>query len=168
MGVRCGIIPSGMAIACQITTVWIWAQRGSPKHPSDSNRVGHLVFTMHTIARMRTSSISGKMKLIRTLPKLTGLRCLALSLRSHGILNFKTMSNVFRFIMLLTSFLWCSCEDVINVKLSNADPQLVIVGVVSNQLNQQQVTISRTVAFGADQPFAPVSGADVEVVDGGG
>ena len=70
--------------------------------------------------------------------------------------------------IVLTCLLWSSCEDVIDINLNDADPQLVIVGVVTNRLNRQQVTISRTVAFGEDRAADPVSGADVEVAAGSG
>lgn len=60
------------------------------------------------------------------------------------------------------------CEEVIDIDLKNAKPQLVIVGEVSNRLEDQQVTISRTVAFSADNPFDPVSGAEVMVSDESG
>lgn len=71
-------------------------------------------------------------------------------------------------IILIVSSLFISCEDVIDVSLNDTDPQLVIVGVVSNGSYEQQVTISQTVAFDVAQPFNPVSGADVEVIDGTG
>lgn len=78
------------------------------------------------------------------------------------------MHRIYPFIVLLTSILCSSCEDVIDVNLNDANPQLVIVGVVSNRVNQQHVTVSRTVSFSAEQPAEPVSGAEVEVIDGRG
>ncbi len=72
------------------------------------------------------------------------------------------------FIMLLISASLLSCEDVIDINLNDADPRLVIVGTVSNRSYEQQVTVSRTVAFDVAQPHAPVSGAEVTVVDGSG
>lgn len=71
-------------------------------------------------------------------------------------------------IVLSISFLLISCEDVIDINLNDADPQLVIVGTVSNQSYEQRVTIGRTVAFDVAQPFDPVAGATVTVVDGTG
>ena len=70
--------------------------------------------------------------------------------------------------MLIISCFLTSCEDVIDINLNDADPQLVIIGTVSNRTYEQQVTISRTVAFDVAQPFDPVSGATVSVVDGTG
>lgn len=78
------------------------------------------------------------------------------------------MRNITILILLLSNLLGSSCEDVVDINLNDADPQLVIVGEVSNWTNKQQVTISRTVAFNKDYLSEPVSGADVEVVDGSG
>jgi len=79
------------------------------------------------------------------------------------------MSRYYRFIVFVLSVgLLTSCEDVIDINLNDANPKLMIAGTVSNRLEQQQVTISRTVAFGAVDPFDPVSGAEVAVVDGSG
>lgn len=71
-------------------------------------------------------------------------------------------------IVLLISIFSLSCEDVIDINLNDGDPQLVIVGTVNNGLYEQRVTISRTVAFDVTDPFDPVSGAEVTVVDGSG
>ncbi|WP_257667792.1 DUF4249 domain-containing protein [Parapedobacter tibetensis] len=78
------------------------------------------------------------------------------------------MKTYFRYIAISISFLMFSCEDVIDINLNDADPQLVIIGEVSNNTNVQQVSINRTVAFASDTPFDPVPGAEVEVVDGRG
>ncbi|SRR5690606_15149063 len=73
-----------------------------------------------------------------------------------------------RLIFLLISVLSVSCEDVIDVNLNDVDPQLVIVGTVSNRSYEQQVIISRTMAFDVAKTFDPVSDAVVTVVDGAG
>ncbi|MGV3761639.1 DUF4249 domain-containing protein [Parapedobacter sp.] len=78
------------------------------------------------------------------------------------------MMNRLYFIILIISFFSLSCEDIININLNDADPQLVIVGTVSNRSHEQQVTISRTVSFDVAQSYDPVSGAEVMVVDGAG
>lgn len=72
------------------------------------------------------------------------------------------------FIWLLISLFLLSCEDVIDINLNDADPQLVIIGTVNNRSYEQQVTISRTVAFDVARTHDPVSGAEVAVVDGAG
>ncbi|WP_262249187.1 DUF4249 domain-containing protein [Parapedobacter soli] len=71
-------------------------------------------------------------------------------------------------IILIAGFFSVSCEDVIDINLNDADPQLVIVGTVSNRSYEQRVTLSRTVAFDVSEPFDPVSGATVTVSDGRG
>ena len=76
--------------------------------------------------------------------------------------------NKFGIILLSVSAFSISCEDVIDVNLNDADPQLVIVGTVSNRSYEQRVTISRTMAFDVAQTHDPVSGAVVAVVDGTG
>ncbi|MEC3880965.1 DUF4249 domain-containing protein [Parapedobacter sp. 10938] len=78
------------------------------------------------------------------------------------------MMNRLCVIWLLVSIFSLSCEDVIDVNLNDADPQLVVVGTVSNRSHEQQVTISRTVAFDVAQSYDPVSSAEVTVVDGDG
>src|SRR3546814_19296413 len=77
------------------------------------------------------------------------------------------MNRLYVIVLLVSAFLF-SCEDVIDINLNDADPQLVIVGTVSSRLYEQQVTISRTVAFAVAQPHDLVSGAEVPVVDGTG
>ena len=61
--------------------------------------------------------------------------------------------------IVLCSVLLASCEDVIDVDLKDTEPQLVIAASMSPF--DAEVTISETVPFTADQPFRPVSGAEV-------
>lgn len=75
------------------------------------------------------------------------------------------MDRCYRYFIGMLAFFGLGCEDVIDIDLNDATPQLVIVGEVSNRLEDQQVTISRTVAFSTDNPFDPVSGAEVTVFD---
>ena len=75
------------------------------------------------------------------------------------------MSRCYRYLMGILALLALGCEDVIDIDLKDATPQLVIVGEVSNRLEEQEVTISRTVTFDRDHPFDPVSGAEVTIVD---
>lgn len=69
------------------------------------------------------------------------------------------------YILLITSFLLSSCEDIIDINLNDAAAQLVIVGEIHNRSDSQVVTISKTVAFKNDIPFDGVSNARVEVID---
>jgi Domain of unknown function (DUF4249) len=57
-----------------------------------------------------------------------------------------------------------SCRKVINVDLNNADPRLVIEGVVDN-MNPAFVEISKSVIFSNNNIFPTVSGALVKVTD---
>jgi len=61
-----------------------------------------------------------------------------------------------------------SCEKVVNLRLDNAEPQLVIEGVVTNQLANQIVKISQSVPFDNSNVFPPVSGAIVTIADNHG
>ena len=76
----------------------------------------------------------------------------------------KVRSYIFLFVGLMLS----SCEDVIDINLNDAAPKLIIVGEIDNRTTTQRVTISKTVAFTSENPFDPVQGAQVEVVDGAG
>ncbi len=61
-----------------------------------------------------------------------------------------------------------SCQKVIELKLDNAQPQLVIEGIVTNQLINQTVKISQSVPFDNSNVFPPVSGAVVTIADNHG
>lgn len=65
--------------------------------------------------------------------------------------------------IVLCSVLLASCEDVIDVDLKDTEPQLVIAASMSPF--DAEVIISETVPFSADQPFRPVSGAEVLLFD---
>jgi|SRR5690606_3116457 hypothetical protein len=56
-----------------------------------------------------------------------------------------------------------SCEDVIDVGLNDAEPQLVVSASVNNKDNVQVVMIARTVPFSSDEPFDGVSGVRVQM-----
>jgi Domain of unknown function (DUF4249) len=58
-----------------------------------------------------------------------------------------------------------SCEKVINVDLKNADPKLVIEGVVDNSGKPAKVVLSKSVAFSINNIYPAVSGATVKVID---
>lgn len=70
-----------------------------------------------------------------------------------------------RYIILIVSLLLYSCEDVIDINLNDANPQLVIVGEIHNRTGRQVITISRTVPFDREDVFDGVSNAVVEVRD---
>jgi Domain of unknown function (DUF4249) len=61
-----------------------------------------------------------------------------------------------------------SCEKVINVDLKNAEPKIVIEGVINNSGDPAKVTISKSVSFSIPNTFPPVTGAVVKVSDNAG
>ena len=58
-----------------------------------------------------------------------------------------------------------SCTKVINVNLNNANPNIVIEGVISDGAGPYQVQLSQTVNFSDPNIFPPVSGATVKITD---
>ena len=73
-----------------------------------------------------------------------------------------TKSN-FLYIILLT--VAASCEKVINVDLKNADPKIVIEGIIDNSGNPAKVIISKSVPFSNANAYPPVTGATVKITD---
>jgi Domain of unknown function (DUF4249) len=63
----------------------------------------------------------------------------------------------------------CSCEKVINVDLENAEPKIVIEGIVDNSGRPAKVSITKSVVFSAGNNTAPkVTGAVVKITDNAG
>ena len=58
-----------------------------------------------------------------------------------------------------------SCTKVINVNLNNANPNIVIEGVISDGAGPYQVQLTQTVNFSDPNIFPPVSGATVKITD---
>jgi hypothetical protein len=69
---------------------------------------------------------------------------------------------------LLSALLFFSCQKVVTLKLTNAPPQLVIQGEVTDQPGPYTVTIGNSVNFYADNTFPAVSGACVKSSDNTG
>ncbi len=67
---------------------------------------------------------------------------------------------------ILTAIAFSSCEKVIDLKLQNSSPQLVIEGGISNVAQPLTVKISRTVPFDQPSVFPGVSGAVVKMTTG--
>lgn len=76
--------------------------------------------------------------------------------------------NCIRYFLFTISIFFVSCEDVIDIGLQDADPQLIIVAEIHDQSDQQIITISKTVAFNQEGGFDGVSDANVAVTDGMG
>ncbi|MCD4691932.1 MAG: DUF4249 family protein, partial [Calditrichales bacterium] len=64
--------------------------------------------------------------------------------------------------------LFSSCEDVVEIDLNTADPQIVIDAVVTDQPGPYIVKISKTGDFYQPSVFPVVSGALVEISDNAG
>jgi hypothetical protein len=61
-----------------------------------------------------------------------------------------------------------SCEKIIDVNLDTAEKKYVVEGVITNQPGTCTVLISQTKDFSADNTFAGVSGASVQITEQGG
>jgi hypothetical protein len=70
--------------------------------------------------------------------------------------------------VLFSALLFFSCQKVVTLNLTNAPPQVVIVGEVTDQPGPYTVTISNSVNFYADNTFPAVSGASVRISDNTG
>lgn len=79
-------------------------------------------------------------------------------------MKFKYGLLVMATILMLAS----ACQKVIDLKLDNAAPQLVIEGNLTDEDGPQIVTISKSVSFSATNTFPPVSGAIVTISDSTG
>lgn len=61
-----------------------------------------------------------------------------------------------------------ACKKIIDIDTNNAEPQLVIEGKITNQTANQQIKISKSVAYDSESLFPGVSGATVTVNDSRG
>jgi len=70
---------------------------------------------------------------------------------------------------IITSFfcaiVFFSCKKVINVNLNNANPNIVIEGIISDAPGPYQVKLTQTVNFSDPNVFPPVTGATVKITD---
>ena len=76
------------------------------------------------------------------------------------------MKNIFYWIPFLL-LLW-SCEETIEIDLDQAEPLVVIEGVITNEFRQQQIKITKTNPFTTTGSTPRVSGASVVVEDSEG
>jgi len=72
------------------------------------------------------------------------------------------------FLLVFSTLIYSSCEDIIDVDLNDAAPRLVIEGNISNKTDTQGVWISTSAAIGSLNVFPGVSGATVAVTDNRG
>lgn len=75
----------------------------------------------------------------------------------------KKLSNIIGCAAILSVVSLSSCEEVIEADLSQAEPQIVIEGSISNQSEIQTIKVSRTNAFEQPNAFNGVKGAKVTV-----
>ena len=70
-----------------------------------------------------------------------------------------------RFFKPFLFFTLFSCTKVINVNLNNANPNIVIEGIISDAPGPYQVKLTQTVNFSDPNIFPPVTGATVKITD---
>ncbi len=79
------------------------------------------------------------------------------------------MKNITRYILLLVIALtFHSCEEVIEVDLNNAEPELLIEANVSDSTGPYTVRVSMTVGFSQENNFQGVDGAFLTLSDNNG
>jgi hypothetical protein len=74
------------------------------------------------------------------------------------------MKNIIYYLSAFIILTFSSCEDVIDLKLDNAEPQIVIEANVVNNLNKQTVKISTTKKFSDNNTSFPFKGATVTIM----
>lgn len=84
-------------------------------------------------------------------------------------MSFKRIMNLRRYMLMASLALGLSsCEKVIDLKLDNAQPALVIEGGVTDQNEAQVVKISRTYSFTEPNKFNGISGAKISLTRANG
>lgn len=71
------------------------------------------------------------------------------------------MKGTYIIYLFLLSFCFSACEEVIDLKLKDSEPLLVIEGNIDNQGPYSEVLLSETFPFSSFEKKAPVSGAIV-------
>jgi hypothetical protein len=69
------------------------------------------------------------------------------------------------FFICLTAIAFTACEKVIDLKLDNTTPKLVIEANFTDSLQIQTVTVSQTINFEQSNNMQPVSGAAITLTD---
>ena len=95
--------------------------------------------------------------------------------RNLALLLFKIKTNkLFPFhflivaIIILSTAVMQSCQDVIHLDLPNAAPQIVIVGSISNFVDSVKVSITMTTDYFTPTAITPVTNAQVSISDDAG
>lgn len=77
---------------------------------------------------------------------------------------FNNLKNVFpAFFLIVLTFMFYSCEEIIEVDLNSADPKIVIEGEVTEQPGPYTVTITKTTDYYNPGSYPTVSGALVSI-----
>lgn len=82
---------------------------------------------------------------------------------SLSLIKLKTIILLFS-----PGFLFSSCEKVIDLDLNNAEKKYVIEAELTDQPGSAKVMITQTKDFDEDNIFAGISGAAVQIAEGGG
>lgn len=81
---------------------------------------------------------------------------------------FQASKLNYKLVILVSLFLFSSCEKVINLELKKAESVIVIEGSISDQLENQFVKISKTTPFTESNTFNGFKGANVNIITPGG
>jgi hypothetical protein len=81
---------------------------------------------------------------------------------------FQASKFNYNLVLLISLFLFSSCEKVIDLDLKKAEPVIVIEGSISDQSENQLVRISKTIPFTESNTFNGFKGANVTVIAPGG
>ena len=76
------------------------------------------------------------------------------------------MKNIF-YLLPIVLLLW-SCEETIQVDLDQAEPLVVIEGLITNEFRQHKIKVTRTSPFATNGQTPRVSGASIVVEDSEG
>lgn len=76
--------------------------------------------------------------------------------------------NIYIFLLFVSLFGLSSCQKVIDVKLDTSANQVVIEGVITDQLGQQTIKMSQSVPYTNTNTYPAVTGAKVTVTDDAG
>lgn len=80
----------------------------------------------------------------------------------------KTISIINRIVLVISIIFMISCEEVIELDLKNADPQIIIEGVIIDNTGPHSIKISKSAGFYEPSTFDKVSGAQVIISDNTG
>lgn len=80
-------------------------------------------------------------------------------------ISFRTLRNFF---FATLSLLLFSCEKVVEIDLNDANQQMIVEGLVSDEMDESFVQLSKTASFYETNDFEMVQGATVRIADSEG